>query len=198
MQNNAKNNSNENLSLFNIQSPNKKNRKLGNSKNIENDNNSNPPKKSQNSNSEMEKENDIEVVKYKSKNENFEIHSIKSGQNIQNKSKDNIETENVLNIVNTKNDLEKNENNDKISFQKLDPYELNKLEYIDALLLDKRIFLTTYLSFMKREQLVWFTFISWNDYNIFYIKISRFLILLTTQMSMNVYYSQIKRYINYI
>ena len=185
MQNNAKNNSNENLSIFNIQSPNKKNRKLGNSKNIENDNNSNPPKKSQNSNSEMEKENDIEVVKYKSKNENFEIHSIKSGQNIQNKSKDNIETENVLNIVNTKNDLEKNENNDKISFQKLDPYELNKLEYIDALLLDKRIFLTTYLSFMKREQLVWFTFISWNDYNIFYIKISRFLILLTTQMTMN-------------
>lgn len=67
---------------------------------------------SQNSNSEMEKENDIEVVKYKSKNENFEIHSIKLGQNIQNKSKDNIETENVLNIVNTKNDLEKNENND--------------------------------------------------------------------------------------
>ena len=134
---------------------------------------------------ENEKENDIEVVKYKSKNENFEIHSIKSGQNIQNKSKDNIETENVLNIVNTKNDLEKNENNDKISFQKLDPYELNKLEYIDALLLDKRNFLTTYLSFMKREQLVWFTFISWNDNNIFYIKISRFLILLTTQMSMN-------------
>ena len=189
MQNNAKNNSNENLSIFNIQSPNKKNRKLGNSKNIENDNNSNPPKKSQNSSSEKEKENekenDSEVVKYKSKNENFEIHSIKSGQNIQNKSKDNIETENVLNIVNTKNDLEKNENNDKISFQKLDPYELNKLEYIDALLLDKRNFLTTYLSFMKREQLVWFTFISWNDYNIFYIKISRFLILLTTQMSMN-------------
>lgn len=30
MQNNAKNNSNENLSIFNIQSPNKKNRKLGN------------------------------------------------------------------------------------------------------------------------------------------------------------------------
>ena len=201
MQNNAKNNSNENLSIFNIQSPNKKKRKLGNSKNIENDNNSNPPKKTQNSSSEKEKENDIEVVKYKSKNENFEIHSIKSGQNIQNKSKDNIETENVLNIVNTKNDLEKNENNDKISFQKLDPYELNKLEYIDALLLDKRNFLTTYLSFMKREQLVWFTFISWNDYNIFYIKISRFLILLTTQMSMNALLFAVKTihklYLNY-
>ena len=56
---------------------------------------------------------------------------------------------------------------------------------MDALLLDKRDYLTTYLSFMKREQLIWFTFITRDDYNIFYVKISRFLLLLRTEMIMN-------------
>ena len=187
IQTNNKNNSNENLNIFNLQTNKKKKRQIGNAKKDET-NNLNPPKKSEKSNSEKskEKENDIEVVKYKNKNkdENFEIHSIKSGQNVHNKSKENIETENVLNI-NSKNDSENNENNKILFRQKLDNYELNKLDFINALLLDNRNFLTIYLSYMKREQLIWFTFISWDDYNIFYVKISRFLILLATEMTMN-------------
>ena len=36
-----------------------------------------------------------------------------------------------------------------------------------------------------REHIVLFTFFSWNDYNLFYIKIERFLVLICTQMAMN-------------
>ena len=67
----------------------------------------------------------------------------------------------------------------------LDNFELNNLEYIDAVKFDKRPFLTTYWSVLMREHIVLFTFLSWNDYNIFYIKIERFLVLICTQMAMN-------------
>ena len=42
-----------------------------------------------------------------------------------------------------------------------------------------------YLALLKREQLIMFTFFSWNDYNLFYVKISRFLALLSFEMVMN-------------
>ena len=179
------NNLKDYLDMFDIQSKNKNKRQLGNLKKVE-INNANPPKKNENSNSEKEKEkeNDIEVVKYKNKNDNFEIHSIKSGKSEHKNLKANVETENIFNI-NSKNELENNKNNKILTTHKLDNYELNKLEFMDALLLDKRDYLTTYLSFMKREQLIWFTFISRDDYNIFYVKISRFLLLLSTEMIMN-------------
>ena len=69
--------------------------------------------------------------------------------------------------------------------QKLDDFQLNNLEYLDACKYDKRSFLKTYWSVLKREHIIIFTFISRNDYNLFYVKIERFLILLCTQMFMN-------------
>ncbi len=76
---------------------------------------------------------------------------------------------------------------DKLNEDKkvLDNYELNNLKYDDAYELDKRSCCKTYWSVLKREHYVLFTFLSWNDYNLFYVKIERFFILICTEMTMN-------------
>ena len=66
-----------------------------------------------------------------------------------------------------------------------DDYELNNMKYDDAYDLDNRSCLKTYWSVIKREHYVIFTFISRNDYNLFYIKIERFFILICTEITMN-------------
>ena len=67
----------------------------------------------------------------------------------------------------------------------LDDYELNHLEYDEALEKDKRGFCKTYWSIIKRDELFLFTFISRNDYNLFYVKIERFLFIILNIMAMN-------------
>ena len=84
---------------------------------------------------------------------------------------------------------------------RLDDNELNELEYLDALELDKRTFLQIYWSLLKREHIILFTFFSWNDYNISYINFSRFIFIICTDMAMNVFFffddSMHKIYLNY-
>ena len=67
----------------------------------------------------------------------------------------------------------------------MDNFQLNDLEYLEACKYDKRNFLKVYWSVLLREHIILFTFISRNDYNLFCVKIERFLILLSTQMFMN-------------
>ena len=69
--------------------------------------------------------------------------------------------------------------------QKMDNFELNNLDYKKACEFDKRGFCKTYWSILLREHVVLFTFFVWNDYNLFYIKIERFFILICTQMTVN-------------
>ena len=59
------------------------------------------------------------------------------------------------------------------------------MNYQDACDLDKRSCISTYWSVLKREHYVLFTFCSRNDYNLFYVKIERFFILICTEMTMN-------------
>ena len=66
-----------------------------------------------------------------------------------------------------------------------DNYEYNHMSYHDASELDKRTCLRTYWSVVLREHYVIFTFLSRNDYNLFYVKIERFFILICTEMTMN-------------
>ena len=79
-------------------------------------------------------------------------------------------------------DDNKNENKNSEIY---DDYELNNMEYNEACELDKRTCIRTYWSVIKREHYVVYTFISRNDYNLFYIKIERFFILICTEMTMN-------------
>ena len=72
--------------------------------------------------------------------------------------------------------------------EKLDDYELNNLNYKKALKKDKRKFLEIYYSILKRKHLIMFTFFSGNDYNILYIKLDRFVFLISTYMALNVFF----------
>ena len=84
------------------------------------------------------------------------------------------------NTINKINDINKKE--------ELDNFELNNLEYNEAINLDKRSFINTYFSVLKREHLIIFTFFIRNDHNIIYIKFCRFIFLVCTDMAFNVFF----------
>ena len=66
-----------------------------------------------------------------------------------------------------------------------DNFELNNLEYIPACEHDKRSFFVSYWSVLLREHIAIMTFFAWYDYNLFYIKLNRFLIQFCTNFTMN-------------
>jgi hypothetical protein len=70
----------------------------------------------------------------------------------------------------------------------LDNFELNNLEYNLALKYDKRSFSEIYLSIIKREHLIIFTFFLRNDHNLVYIKVSRLIFLICKDMVLNVFF----------
>ena len=84
-----------------------------------------------------------------------------------------------------KKEKENEEKVDEEIILNMDNFQLNNLEYLDAVKYDKRPFLKTYWSVLMREHILLFTFLAWNDYNLFYIKIQRFLVLICTQFAMN-------------
>ena len=67
----------------------------------------------------------------------------------------------------------------------LDNFELNNLDYDEACELDNRGFCRTYCSVLMREHLFFFTFFACKDYNLFYVKIERFLTLVCIEMTVN-------------
>ena len=94
------------------------------------------------------------------------------------KSKKKIQKEN---IIITNNEITKNENKEK-----LDDLSLNNLSYEQALDLDKRTFIQIYSSRLKSKHLIIYTFFSYHDHNLIYIKISRFFFMICTSMIINV------------
>ena len=93
---------------------------------------------------------------------------------------------------------EDNEDNEE---KKFDDFQLNNLEYLEAIEYDKRNFIQTYWSILKREHIIIFTFFIRNDYNLVHVKFSRFFFLICTDMAMNVIFftddSMHKVYKNY-
>ena len=81
--------------------------------------------------------------------------------------------------------MHKDKSEKDLENEQYDDYELNNMEYIDASNNDKRSCLRTYWSVLKRENYIFITFISCNDYNLFYVKIERFFVILCTEMTMN-------------
>ena len=82
-----------------------------------------------------------------------------------------------------------------------DNYELNNLEYNNAIKYDKRNFIEIYWSLLKRQHPIIFTFFSKNDHNILLIKFSRFIFSLCTDMALNAFFfsdeTMHKMYLNY-
>ena len=71
-------------------------------------------------------------------------------------------------------------------FNILDDYDLNHLIYEEAIKLDKRTFIQIYCSMLRKKHLVMFAFCTPNDYNLSYIKFSKFVFLIGTNLSMSV------------
>ncbi len=78
--------------------------------------------------------------------------------------------------------------NPKKENNKLDNFELNNLEYDEALKIDRRRFLNIYWSILKREHIILFTFFIRNDHNLTLLKFIRFIFLVCTDMAMNVFF----------
>ena len=62
----------------------------------------------------------------------------------------------------------KKENEKKVE-EKLDNFELNELNFYEAINLDKRTFIQIYWSLLRREHPILFTFFVYDDYNLIYI-----------------------------
>ena len=86
------------------------------------------------------------------------------------------------------NNIPDNEIKEDNKEEKLDDFELNNLDYNDAIKLDKRSFINIYWSIIKREHLILFTFFIRKDHNIIYVKVSRFIFLICTDMALNVFF----------
>ena len=79
--------------------------------------------------------------------------------------------------------------NEKKEKQKqFDDFELNEMEYEEALKHDHRSCWCMYYSLIKREHRIIFTFFVYHDYNLVPVKYSRFIFLLATDMCMNVFF----------
>ena len=101
-------------------------------------------------------------------------------------------------FVINQDDIVNNHYNKKEIYDDLD---LNNLNYEEAIKFDKRTFIQIYLSKLKNNHLILFTFFSCNDHNLINIKISRFLFLICTNLAMNVVFffdsSMHKIYLDY-
>ena len=86
----------------------------------------------------------------------------------------------------TQNNLQTESENEKIEL-KYDNFELNNMEYEEALQYDKRSMIRSYWSIINREHLILLTFFSKNDFNLSYVKFARFIFLISTSMALNVF-----------
>ena len=77
---------------------------------------------------------------------------------------------------------------DYINYQTLNIQELNNLEYKIAIIVDKRTFLQFYFHLIIKKQLIIFTFVPIDDFNLLVLKISLFLLSFSLYMTVNAFF----------
>ena len=87
-------------------------------------------------------------------------------------------------FINQKNIISKN-SNEIINTNCYNDYELNDLPFTKALEIDKRTYFQYYLSLLKSQNLLLFTFFNYNDYNPMVIKICFFLFSFSLCLAVN-------------
>ena len=117
----------------------------------------------------------------KNDNSNFNLSSsLKHKKDIYKKSK-------INDLKN--NDNKKKSKKDKIYGDKIiNEYELNHLDYVDAINNDKRSFFQTYFSITKHNILIIFAIIPINDFNLRTIKLSLFLMSFSVYFTINCFF----------
>ena len=106
---------------------------------------------------------------------------------------------NSINVINNKKDIKNNlwpksqilvnqeiQKNNILQIKNLTDFELNELSYSKAVDYDKRSFFIFYKDLIKREHLIIFTFLPMRDYNIYSIKISKFIFSISLDFALNV------------
>ena len=104
-------------------------------------------------------------------------------KNIYGDDKKLIENKSNGNILDQKGFISNNVQQQKHT--NLNDHEINNLEYEMALLYDKRTYFQYYFSLLKKKQLILFTFLPNNDYNLRYIKIVLFIIAFSLYFTIN-------------
>ena len=77
---------------------------------------------------------------------------------------------------------------DYINYQTLNIHELNTLEYNIAIIIDKRTLFQYYCSLIRKKQIIIFTFVPIDDYNLVSLKISLFLLTFSLYMTVNAFF----------
>ena len=113
---------------------------------------------------------------------------LNSDINIYNKLKYSKKSKSIKekNLLLKKNKKEKTIlHSDYINYQTLNIQELNNLQYNEAILVDKRSFFQYYFALIRKKQIIIFTFVPIEDYNLVSIKISLFLLSFSLYMTVN-------------
>ena len=125
-----------------------------------------------------------DIVIHKSRS-NLKISSLKEQKSFTKEDLSLIKDSQKSNINLGKEKPRPEDNPEKKEKKVYDDYELNHLEYSEALKNDYRLFLRIYWSLLKREHPIIHTFLAWNDYNLFFVKLSKFFFLVTTVMALD-------------
>ena len=126
------------------------------------------------------------IININNNNNSFSNLNLHKGNNT--KDKLNLDRIQLNNLDNKNSNLNNQKGiiNEKYLFHPLllNDTELNTLEYKKAIEVDKRTYLEFYWSLLKKKQILLFTFIPSNDYNLMSIKISLLLISFSLYLSL--------------
>ena len=81
-----------------------------------------------------------------------------------------------------------NNSNNNSSIIELNDYEMNMLKYEKAIKLDKRSYFQYYISLLKKNHIIIFTFFPTNDYNLMTLKILLFLVSFSLFLNFNAFF----------
>ena len=136
-------------------------------------------------------------------NEIFPIEKFNNGEEIKNEEKEEKEDNIINKLDNNNNDIyiykdhsikkKKRKSSKNLSREQLNninvknynDQELNTLAYELAIIIDKRTYLQYYWSLLKKKQLILFTILPANDYNLFSLKIALFLLSFSLYFTIN-------------
>ena len=157
--------------------------KIGQPKKQYNINNKTSPKK---------KENKSKSNKHNSSNFNFFNSMIRQSKEELNKiniisekkMQERLKIEEKSVVKNNIKEIKEIENDNEIDYDMNDE-ELNSLEYEKALEYDKRTLFQYYWSLLKKNQIILFTFVPANDYNLVSLKMVLFILSLSLEITIN-------------
>ena len=118
----------------------------------------------------------------------FDLSQSKSKIEFKNSQEDLNNEKDINNLkelnIHNHNDIKKKKNNKK-NIMEYNDYELNHLEYNEALKSDKRTYIQYYFSLLRTKHILLFAFIPSNDYNSTIIKICLFLFYFALYFTIN-------------